>query len=187
MSAFDEASNIAPMAVQRLRPGHAAAYRALMLQAYADHPDAFTSAAVERAVLPLAWWEARLDPSADAGECVFAAMQGDRLLGVAGLAVEAREKTRHKATLFGMVVGTESHGHGIGRQLVMAVLAHARTRAGLRVVQLTVTEGNRAAAALYRSCGFEAFGTEPLAVRVGDRFVGKVHMWCDLDKASPTF
>ncbi|MGE5667380.1 MAG: GNAT family N-acetyltransferase, partial [Betaproteobacteria bacterium] len=48
------------MNVQRLSPQHASSYRALMLEAYAAHPDAFTSTVGERAALPIAWWEARL-------------------------------------------------------------------------------------------------------------------------------
>ena len=48
---------------------------------------------------------------------------------------------------------------------------------GVRVVQLTVTDTNEAARRLYERCGFAAFGTEPLALRFGDGFAGKVHMW----------
>jgi hypothetical protein len=49
------------MPIRRLVPDDAQAYRALMLEAYERHPDAFTSTATERAALPLSWWEARLD------------------------------------------------------------------------------------------------------------------------------
>ena len=38
-------------------------YRALMLEGYERHPDAFTSSAAERAAFPMAWWESRLDVS----------------------------------------------------------------------------------------------------------------------------
>jgi ribosomal protein S18 acetylase RimI-like enzyme len=69
---------------------------------------------------------------------------------------------------------------GAGRQLVLAVLAHARQR-GIRMVTLTVTEGNEAARKLYRSCGFVQFGLEPLALKLGKVFYAKVHMVCDLD------
>ncbi|MBS0426345.1 MAG: GNAT family N-acetyltransferase, partial [Proteobacteria bacterium] len=47
------------MPVRRLAPADAPAYRALMLDAYARHPEAFTSTVAEREPLPLAWWEAR--------------------------------------------------------------------------------------------------------------------------------
>lgn len=127
------------MNIHRLQPAHAASYRALMLDAYAAHPDAFTSSVAERAALPLPWREARLAAGAAPTEIVLAAGDGSELLGVAGLSFETREKVRHKATLFGMYVAPAYRGQGIGRKLVAAALEHARSRPGLRIVQLTVT------------------------------------------------
>ncbi len=168
------------MPTQRLLPSDAEAYRALMLEAYERHADAFTSSVAERGVLPLAWWVARLAPEPDATEAVFGAWVDGELAGVAGLAVETREKTCHKSTLFGMYVPQRHRRRGLARSLVEAVLADARRRPATRLVQLTVTAGNAPAQRLYESCGFVAFGTEPLAVRVGNTYVAKVHMWRDL-------
>jgi hypothetical protein len=36
---------------------------------------------------------------------------------------------------------------------------------------------------LYERQGFTPFGVEPCAVAVGERYVSKVHMWCDLRSA----
>lgn len=168
------------MEIQRLGPGNAQAYRQLMLEAYAVHPDAFTSSPQEREALPLSWWESRLSADAHAKELVWAAMDGAALLGVAGLSLEESEKARHKATLFGMYVPHRHRRLGIGRMLVGELLTHAKHNQALSVVQLTVTEGNRAAQALYEQSGFISFGTQPMAVAVGNSFVSKVHMWCDL-------
>lgn len=169
-----------PATVRRLVPADAPVYRALMQGAYARHPDAFTSSAAERAALPLSWWQARLDPSPDAKEVVLGAFDHDRLAGAAGLRFETREKARHKAQLFGMVVLPERRSAGLGGALVRAALDEARAREGVRLVQLTVTDGNLPAQRLYERFGFVAFGLEPLAVAVGDGHVAKVHMWCDL-------
>jgi len=166
--------------IRRLTPSDAIPYRHLMLEAYERHPDAFTSSVSERAARPMSWWEARLDPRADAVEVVFGALHERRLAGVAGLSFEKREKARHKAKLFGMYVPTEFRHRGLGRQLVLAALAYARSRTGVKVVQLTVTHGNIGARALYEHCGFIQFGLEPFAVAVGEEFVSKVHMWCEL-------
>lgn len=173
------------MTTVRLTPQHAEAYRALMLDAYARHPDAFTSSVDERAALPLAWWEARLAQTPDAAEAVWASMAGDAIQGVAGLSFERREKVRHKATLFGMYVHPEQRGQGLGRQLVDAVLTHARACPHIALVQLTVSEGNAGAIALYRAASFEPWGCEPLAVRVGEGFVRKQHMGCPLMEPGP--
>jgi ribosomal protein S18 acetylase RimI-like enzyme len=170
------------MVITRLTPEHGPAYRSLMLQAYALHPDAFTTSATERQELPLSFWANRLANQPDSKEVVFGAIVDGELAGVAGLSFEVREKTHHKATLFGMYVQAGHRKSGLGRQLVAAVLDHAKQNADTLLVQLTVTEGNVAAQSLYESFGFVTYGMEPMAVRVGDAYVSKVHMWCDLHK-----
>lgn len=169
-----------------LTPRDALPYRALMLEAYARHPDAFTSSADERAALPIAWWEARLGANDAASSVVFAAFDGERMVGVAGLSFESRSRVRHKASLFGMYVPAAFRGCGIGRALVAGVLEHARARPDVRIVQLTVTDGNTAARALYERFGFVAFGLEPCAVAVEGGYVSKVHMWCDFANSAGT-
>jgi ribosomal protein S18 acetylase RimI-like enzyme len=179
------------MTVRRLAPEQAAEYRALMLEGYAAHPDAFTSSVAERAALPLDWWQARLSQREPPQEVVFGAFDDQKLAGAAGLSFEPREKARHKAHLFGMYVPPRCRGRGFGRALVEAALAYARSRDHVRIVQLTVTKGNASAESLYERCGFVAFGVEPYAVAVGNDYVSKVHMWCDLGRTplprSPAF
>jgi RimJ/RimL family protein N-acetyltransferase len=113
---------------------------------------------------------------------VIGAFARDALVGVAGLAFESREKAKHKATLFGMYVPAAHRNRGLGRRLVIEALAQAKDRPVTRLVQLTVTDGNAAAEALYAGCGFVRFGVEPFAVAIGNRFVAKVHMWRDLER-----
>lgn len=162
------------MTIQRLNPQHAMPYRTLMLEAYDLHPEAFTSSVAERAAMPLAWWESRLDSDLD---LVLGAFDDGNLVGIVGLAFEPREKARHKATLFGMYVSAGFRHGGLGYQLVQAALAEARAHTGLQLIQLTVTAGNDAAFSLYQRCGFVQFGLEPLAVRVGEEYFDKIHMW----------
>lgn len=169
--------------VRRLVPVDAKAYRALMLEGYAATPDAFTSSVAERQALPLAWWAARLAQGPDTAQLVCGAFVADALVGAAGLAFEQRERTRHKALLFGMVVRQASRGQGIGKALVAAVLQEAARDPFARVVQLTVTDTNSAALRLYQACGFAIFGTEPMAVRLDGRDIAKVHMWRRVERA----
>jgi RimJ/RimL family protein N-acetyltransferase len=165
------------MSIRRLRAGDAQAYRQLMLQAYALHPQAFTSSTHERAALPINWWESRLTSRLDV---LLGAFVEEELVGIVGLALEPREKARHKALLFGMYV-TEAHCHrGLGYQLVQAALGEARRHAFLRLVQLTVTAGNDPAVKLYQRCGFVLYGLEPQAIRVGDEYLDKIHMWLEV-------
>lgn len=64
--------------------------------------------------------------------------------------------------------------------MVQAALREAQNHGGLKVVQLTVTAGNDVAFKLYQRCGFIQFGLEPLAVRVGEDYFDKIHMWRQL-------
>ena len=159
--------------IRRLEPGHAAAYRTLMLQAYRDETDAFTSTVGEREALPLAWWQARIADESGAPGLVVGAFSAERLVGAAGLTYEHRERTSHKATLVGMYVHPDFRGRGAARALVRATLTQARATPGVEVVQLTVTATNAPAVRLYEACGFRSFGTEPFAVRLGDGFLTK--------------
>lgn len=168
------------MTIRRLGVGDVPQYRQLMLEGYERHPEAFTSSVGERAALPASWWEARVGEAALPPSVVFGAFDEDRMVGVAGVSFETREKARHKATLFGMYVPPQFRHRGIGRRLVIAVLDHARSRPGVRLVQLTVTDINAEARTLYERCGFIEFGIEPIAVALGPSFVSNVHMWCDV-------
>lgn len=168
------------MNVARLGAADLGPYRALMLEAYDDPSDAFTSTAAERAAEPDAWWMRRLrDPSGLTA--VWGALEQGALLGTVAIELAAKPRTRHKASIIGMYVRPAARGKGAGRALMAAALEHCRLRAGLAVVQLTVTEGNEAALALYRSFGFREYGVEPKAIRGGSGYRSKVHMWLDLE------
>lgn len=171
------------MHIARLAASDAQRYRALMLHAYAAAADAFTSTPEERAAEPDAWWVTRIaDPKGLS--IAFGAFHDDELIGTTTIEFSAKPKTRHKAHLIGMFVSAAARGLGAGKALVPAALAAARARPGVRVVTLTVTEGNLPAIALYESCGFKAFGTEPMAIATPDGFKSKVHMWLDLTPAA---
>jgi ribosomal protein S18 acetylase RimI-like enzyme len=163
--------------IERLQPNHAPAYRALMLDAYGRHPDAFTSSVDERASLPLSWWESRLEVTPEAAEVVFGVIDGGAITGVVGLGFNTRQKAQHKVSLFGMYVPASHQNQGIGQALISAALAHAVNRPHALLVQLTVSEHNDAARRLYELNGFVSFGLEPCAVATDAGFISKVHMW----------
>jgi len=175
---------LSPMKPIRLSPANAPEYRSFMLEAYSLHLDAFTSSATERESLPLSWWEQWLSEGEGANDVVFGCVSKGQLAGVVGLAFERREKTRHKATLFGMYVSASFRDLGLGGELMNCALGYAKARPGIRVIQPTVSEGNRAAQALYERSGFIQFGCKPYAIAVGSGFVSKIYMWRDLSGAS---
>lgn len=176
------------MQIEVLDAGYATQYRAMMLEAYRQHPDAFTSSETERAALPMEWWKQRLaDPVNNtqerAGrrlETVIGAVSENDLLGVTGIRFHAGSKIAHKSTLFGMYTPIAGRGNGTGSALLDKAIQIARARPGINLIQLTVSEQNTAALNLYLKHGFQQFGLEPRAVAVDDGYVAKIHMWCDL-------
>ena len=161
------------MWIERLDASHALAYRELMLEAYDRHPQAFTSSVRERATMPLSWWEAQLEDELSA---IFGAFVDDQLAGIVGLAFEPWDEAQHKATLFGLYVPQAFRGHALGEHLIQAVVSLAEEEPEIKVIELTVSAGSKAALALYRRCGFEQSGLEDCAIRVGEDYYDRVHM-----------
>jgi RimJ/RimL family protein N-acetyltransferase len=163
------------MHVVALTAENAPEYRELMLVAYVQAADAFTSTAEDRAKEPLSWWVNRIAASSGLG-LSFGAFQEGQLVGTVALEFTAKPKTRHSALLIGMYVQPAVRRLGAGAQLMHAAIGAARSRPELEVLRLTVTEGNEPAIRLCESAGFSAWGTEPRAIRTTSGFKGKVHM-----------
>lgn len=150
-------------------------YRTLMLEAYTLAADAYTSTAQDRAREPDTWWVHRV---ADASGLTvsFAAEIEGALVGTVALEYSSKPKTRHSVLVIGMYVQGAARRLGIGRALLQTALAHAATRPGVEVVELTVTEGNASAIAMYEAAGFHTWGTQPWAINTPTGVKGKVHM-----------
>lgn len=159
----------------RLTQAHAERYRTLMLEAYEQAADAFTSTAQERAKEPLSWWQRRI-AAADGLSESFGAFDGGHLVGTVALEYSAKPKTRHSALVLGMYLQPPYRGRGAAAALLATAVDAARARPGILNLRLTVTEGNHAAIRLYESQGFVAWGTEPQAIQTPAGFKGKVHM-----------
>ena len=173
------------MHIRPLIHSDASDYRALMLQGYEIAADAFTSTAPERAAEPLSWWRSRIENPHNLSHVVGAFHEGI-LVGTVTIEYSARSKILHKAHLIGMYVSDLHRGLGAGKALLKAAIAHARTRAEVKVLTLTVTHGNKNAIHLYESLGFHQFGLEPMAIFTGTEYKAKVHMQRDLSLGALT-
>jgi ribosomal protein S18 acetylase RimI-like enzyme len=169
------------MEVHPLSETDASEYHELRLRALREHPDAFTSSYEEERLKPLAWVKSRVVPSAEApNDFVLGAFEDGKLVGILGMSVEPRAKSRHKGHVFGMYVAPEYAGRGVGQKLMAYCIRRARGIAALEQLQLTVTESNMRAKSLYEKTGFRSFGVERNAMKIGERYVDKCHMALDL-------
>jgi ribosomal protein S18 acetylase RimI-like enzyme len=155
--------------IRPLRPDEPALYREIRLEALRLHPEAFGSSFEDEAARPVTFFEQRLT-----GNTIFGGFRDRELLGTAGFMPDSGVKRAHKGHLWGMYVRSAARGTGLARLLVEAVLEHARER--VELIQLSVGSGNVPARRLYVSLGFEPFGIEERALKVGDRYLDDVYM-----------
>ena len=170
------------MNIRRLSASDAVAFRALRLAALLDKPEAFVTSHVEEKDQPLQYFQQRL--AARPGHAVFGAFDGERLVGMAGLARDTLIQLAHKGNLWGMYVAPAARGRGVARDLLQAVLSHARETPGIAKVTLSVDSANVAAIALYEALGFVVFAREADAVRLHGQSRDDLQMHLRFDAAA---
>ena len=80
-------------------------------------------------------------------------------------------KERHKGRIYGVYVAPEQRGRGVGRALISILLEKAKSDSSLEQILLAVTTCQEAARNLYIRFGFETYGTEPSALKVGASYL----------------
>jgi ribosomal protein S18 acetylase RimI-like enzyme len=156
--------------VRPLEASDVAEYRELRLEGLRAHPEAFASAWESEVEKPISWWGERLKTATVFGGWV----NNSPLFGIAGFAVQNGVKSRHKGVLWGMYVRPEARGTGLAAALVQQVVARASTL--VEQVCLTVVASNVAARRLYGAAGFEEYGLERRALKVGSEYYDEVLM-----------
>lgn len=161
--------------IRRLEPSDAALYREIRLEGLRKSPEAFGSTFEKENARPLSWFESVL-----ARADIFGGFLDGTLAGVAAYAAHEGSKQAHKATLWGMYVRDTARKSGLGKELVAAVLDHARER--VEMVQLTVVSENDDARRLYGASGFVEYGYEKRGLKQDGRYFDHVLMVNFLDE-----
>jgi len=157
----------------------------LRLEALEGEPLAFGASAEEHRHTTVEAIAARIRPP-NSHNFVLGAFANGQLIGTVGLARQQNLKDRHKARIWGVYLKVSHRGKGIARKLLAAVLDRARSQPGLEQVILTVGHKQTAAKRLYSSLGFETFGHERHALKVGEVYVDEDYMVIHLQPSTPS-
>jgi ribosomal protein S18 acetylase RimI-like enzyme len=162
------------MEIRFLTSDDAAEWLRLRIEALEGDPEAFSASLEEYRSLSLEEVKRRLWSTDDA--FVVGAFDHGRLVGTAGFFREKGPKTRHKGHVWGVYVTPEARSKSIGRKIMGKLLERGWGIAGVEQILISVATTQAAARKLYQSLGFESFGREPRALKIGDRFIDEENM-----------
>ncbi len=155
------------MLVRKLSENDLDALWTMRLRALTDNPEAFGSTYEETLARGKEVFRQRL---AQGDDIFFLGAFDEALIGMVGFFREEGIKNRHKGYVVSMFVLPEKRGLGAGKALMQALIAQAKQIPGLEQLRLAVVTTQRAAALLYRSLGFEVYGTTPRALKMGEQY-----------------
>jgi RimJ/RimL family protein N-acetyltransferase len=113
-----------------------------------------------------AWAERFASAADDPGRLMLLAEVDGRIVGFLFFTAGSRRRVAHKG-MFGMGVGHESRGNGVGRALLTTLLDWAAAHPTLEKICLGVFADNDRAIALYEKLGFAAESREPRSIKLG--------------------
>jgi ribosomal protein S18 acetylase RimI-like enzyme len=157
------------MEIRRLTAEDAESYQQLRQEALQREPLAFTDSVAEHQSLTLDIIKTRLTATDD--DFILGSFVDGQLVGMAGFFRPKGEKIRHRGLIRTVYVSEQCRGKGFGRALLRELIGLVGLLPGMEQVALAVSSQNTGAKALYQSLGFEVYGCEKRALKIGGEYV----------------
>ncbi len=167
------------MRIRTLNARDAAAYRELRYEALASEPRAFGTDAEEFRAKPTVAVTKRLE-EAQEDDFTLGAFDSGALIALASFTRETGVKERHKGSITGVYVTAAYRRRGIAKKMMAELLARAILDPSLECLLLSVSVSQTAAVELYRQLGFQIYGTQPRALKIGTEYVDESQMVLNL-------
>ncbi|MFO0388691.1 MAG: GNAT family N-acetyltransferase [Alphaproteobacteria bacterium] len=139
----------------------AADYRGLRLRSLKEHPESFLFAYEEAVNWPLNRFEKAMERP------WIGAFDDKTMIGFVGMMPNNSMKLKHKANVGPVYVTPEMRGKGIAKAMLQAIILKAQEM-GIELLQLSANALHPEVVSLYKSVGFEPYGTEKHIMKLAD-------------------
>ena len=146
----------------------------LRLEALSREPSAFGRTPEDALPWPAESVASRLRAIPE-GNFLVGAFEGQQIVGQVGFVRHEGRKERHKGKIWGMYVTAAARGKGAAKAMLTQLLDRVRGYPGLEQVTLSVSVPPEAARRLYSVLGFEVYGYEKHALKVGETYLDEEH------------